>query len=66
MSRNSFASGGTKKDEEILDGNNKKVGDIRLKPSGVLWAPKGAHNWFRVDLATFADFMEKNGTKQKK
>jgi hypothetical protein len=53
-------------DFEILDGTGAKVGAIRVKPSGVLWAPKGAQKWFGVRLKAFADFMEKNGTKQKK
>jgi hypothetical protein len=42
------------------------VGAIRVKPSGILWSPKGKHNWRGVDLATFAAFMEKNGKKQSK
>jgi len=53
-------------DFEILDEAGGKVGDIRVKPSGVLWSPKGAHSWFKVDLDKFRDWMEKNGTKQKK
>ncbi|MDI9432629.1 MAG: hypothetical protein QM570_13000 [Planctomycetota bacterium] len=53
-------------DFEILDGKNHKIGGIRVKPSGVLWAPKGVQKWFRVDLKTFATFMETNGKKQKK
>jgi len=53
-------------DFEIVDGENQKIGGIRVKPSGVLWAPKGAHKWFGVDLKTFATFMETNGKEQKK
>lgn len=53
-------------DFEILDGTGAKVGEIRVKPSGILWAPRGAQGWFRVPLKAFADFMEKSGTKQKK
>jgi hypothetical protein len=52
-------------DFEILN-DSEKVGDIRVKPSGVLWSPRGSHKWFRVNLKTFADFMEKNGTEQDK
>jgi hypothetical protein len=51
-------------DFEILDGCKKKVGEVRVKPSGILWAPKGAKNWYRVDLKKFAEFMEQHGTKQ--
>jgi len=54
-------------DIEIVDGDSgNKVGEIRIKPSGVLWAPTGSHKWFRVDLETFAAYMEKEGTEQDK
>jgi len=53
-------------DFEILDGSNHRVGFIRVKPSGVLWAPKGSQKWFGVDLKTFAGYMEKNGKQQGK
>lgn len=49
---------------EILDGDSKKVGEIRVKPSGILWAPKGSKRWYRVDLKKFAEFMEQNGGRQ--
>ena len=42
------------------------VGHIRVKPSGILWAPKGAKKWYGVRLNKFAAFMEENGTTQKK
>jgi hypothetical protein len=53
-------------DHEIVDESLTVIGHIRVKPSGVLWAPKGSHNWHRVSLEDFAAFMEKNGSKQKK
>lgn len=53
-------------DFEILNKNNHRVGFIRVKPSGVLWAPKGSRRWFGIDLKTFADYMEKNGKQQAK
>jgi hypothetical protein len=53
-------------DFEIVDGAGKAAGAIRVKPSGILWSPKGKHNWRGVDLASFAAFMEKNGKKQSK
>jgi hypothetical protein len=52
-------------DFEILDGDSKKVGEIRVKPSGVLWAPKGSKRWYGVSLNTFSEFMEANGKVQK-
>jgi len=66
VSRKQFASRKFE-DCEILDGKTKnKIGHIRVKPSGVLWAPKSAQKWFRVDLKTFANFMEENGKEQRK
>jgi len=65
MSVNQFASRKFE-DFEILDGDTHKIGQIRVKPSGILWAPKNAHKWFRVDLKTFANFMEEKGKEQKK
>ena len=53
-------------DHEIINGKGLLVGKIRVKPSGILWSPKGSHNWHRVDLESFASFMMKNGTTQKK
>jgi len=53
-------------DFEILDDNNNKVGEIRVKPSGILWAPQGAHKWYGVDLKKFADFMAQNGKLKSK
>jgi hypothetical protein len=53
-------------DFEILDEKGAKVGDIRVKPSGVLWSPKGEHSWYGVDLDTFGKWMVQNGKKQKK
>ncbi|MGI9078099.1 MAG: hypothetical protein ACR2G6_12355 [Gemmatimonadaceae bacterium] len=53
-------------DHEIVDDNNKVVGHIRVKPSGILWAPSNAQKWYRVTLSDFAAFMEQSGTRQDK
>lgn len=42
------------------------IGTIRIKPSGILWSPKGKHSWFGVSVEQFAEFAEANGKKQKK
>jgi hypothetical protein len=52
-------------DHSIVDDSKRVVGHIRVKPSGMLWSPKGGHDWYGVSLAAFADFMEANGKKQK-
>ncbi|TQF40279.1 hypothetical protein UNPF46_10975 [Bradyrhizobium sp. UNPF46] len=49
---------------EMNDGD-KIVGTIRVKPSGVLWAPKGSHKFYKLSIQQFAKFAEEHGTKQK-
>lgn len=53
-------------DHEIVDGDAKVVGHIRVKPSGVLWAPANSKAWYGVKLKEFATFMEENGKRQDK
>jgi hypothetical protein len=40
------------------------IGHIRVKPSGVLWADKGGHQWHRLSIAEFAALAKKHGKKQ--
>jgi hypothetical protein len=64
MSTNSFHP--TKfQDFTIVRGNNR-VGHLRIKPSGVLWAPVNSKVWYGVRLKDFGKWMEANGTRQKK
>lgn len=51
-------------DYKIVDDKNLVVGHIRIKPSGVHWAPKNSRKWYGVSLEQFADWMEKNGTRK--
>jgi hypothetical protein len=53
-------------DFEIVDGKDRVVGHVRVKPSGVLWAPTNSRVWHGVSLDVFSDFMEKNGKRQDK
>ncbi len=54
-------------DTTIVSGEkNSVVGHIRVKPSGVLWAPVNSKVWYGVSLAAFAAFAESKGKKQKK
>ncbi len=50
-------------DERILDENEKVIGVIRIKPSGVSWKPKGLGKFYTVSLATFTDWITKEETK---
>jgi hypothetical protein len=53
-------------DFEIVDGDYHVVGHIRVKPSGILWAPPNGKTWYGVSLAVFSKYMQENGKKQKK
>lgn len=53
-------------DHEIVDDQNRVVGHIRVKPSGVLWAPANSKVWYGVSLGQFAEHMENAGKTQKK
>jgi hypothetical protein len=53
-------------DFEIIGEDDKVVGHVRVKPSGVLWAPTNAKEWYGVSLTDFAVYMIQNGKKQKK
>ena len=53
-------------DFEIVNEQEKVVGHIRVKPSGVLWAPSNAKVWYGVSLKDFSEYMENNGKKQNK
>ena len=65
MSVNSFRPNKFE-DHEIVDDENKVVGHVRVKPSGILWSPKNGKDWYGISLADFAGYLEKNGKKLKK
>ena len=53
-------------DHEIVNSNGQTVGHVRVKPSSILWSPVNGHDWYGVSLKKFGEFLEANGTKQKK
>jgi hypothetical protein len=53
-------------DHEIVDDENLVVGHIRVKPSGILWAPSNSKVWYGVTLEQFARWIEEDGKRQKK
>ncbi|HEL3200038.1 TPA: hypothetical protein ACKP7X_003550 [Stenotrophomonas maltophilia] len=57
-----------KKFEEhtLVDADNKVVGHIRVKPSGILWSPKNGKDWYGLGLDDFAEIIEREGKKQTK
>lgn len=48
-------------DHKILDKDGKAIGMLRVKPTGVLWAPKGrprdGKKFYGVSLEAFADWI---------
>jgi hypothetical protein len=50
---------------EIKEGG-AVFGTVRVKPSGILWAPKNSHYWFKLGIEKFGTLAETHGTKQKK
>jgi hypothetical protein len=53
-------------DFTIVDEDSKVVGNLRVKPSGILWAPKNAKVWYGVSIDRFGEWMEQNGKQQTK
>ena len=49
--------------ETIRDaGTGETIGTIRIKPSSVLWKPKGQHEYYSVTLGGFAGWITSPGT----
>ncbi|MBI4299352.1 MAG: hypothetical protein HY666_06300 [Chloroflexi bacterium] len=46
----------------ILDSNGAVVGAIRVKPSTILWRPKGEHQYFSIGLDIFTDWITHSQT----
>jgi hypothetical protein len=54
-------------DHEIGDAiNGSKIGELRVKPSSILWKGKSEHQYHSVSLAAFVKWITKNGTQVKK
>jgi hypothetical protein len=53
-------------DTTIVDSEGKTVGHIRVKPSGVLWAPSNSKVWYGLSLDQLATVAMEQGKKQKK
>ena len=44
-------------DHEIVTQEGKKVGEVRVTPSGVKWKAKGKQSWRSVSLPTFTKWI---------
>lgn len=52
--------------EETIVDENGVVGTLRIKPSSLLWKPKGAQKYFSVPLDKFAEWVTDKDTKARK
>ncbi len=52
--------------EETIENENGMVGTIRIKPSSVLWKPKGAQKFFSVPLSRFTEWIQGQDAKASK
>jgi len=50
----------------VIYEDDAKFGELRVKPSGILWKAKGKHSWKGVTIEQFAAFAEKEGKDQDK
>jgi hypothetical protein len=53
-------------EETIVDEDGATVGTIRVKPTSVLWKPKGQHQFYAVPLTKFATWITSPGTAAKR
>lgn len=53
-------------DHVIEDEHGLVKGTIRIKPSGIAWAPADGKKWRGVSLKRFIDFMEEHGRMKEK
>jgi hypothetical protein len=50
-------------DEEIIDGDGRLDGTIRIKPSSVMWKPSGSRMFYSVRLAKFKEWIVSKSTE---
>jgi hypothetical protein len=50
----------------IVTNSGTVVGHVRIKPSGILWASKGAKVWRGLSIKAFDNLMEEHGRPQDK
>ena len=50
-------------EETVVDSQGAVIGVIRIKPSGVLWKPKGQQKFYTVPLDKFVSWITAPGTR---
>lgn len=53
-------------EETILSTSGEVIGTIRIKPSSILWKPKGAQKYFSKPLEAFTAWITDPATKARK
>ncbi len=53
-------------EETVIDGDAGVIGRIRIKPSSVMWKPKGRGKFHSVSLDKFARWITDPDTEAKK
>ncbi len=53
-------------DHEIRDSDDKKIGTVRVKPTGVLWKPVNGQKFFSVPLEKFITWITDSSTQASK
>ena len=53
-------------EETIVDSEGGVVGTLRIKPSGLLWKPKGAQKFHMVSIEKFSEWITASATKSKR
>ena len=44
-----------------IGGDAGIIGTLRVKPSSILWKPKGSHQFFSISLDDFCDWIKTKG-----
>ena len=55
-------------DHEIQDLKGKKIGTVRVKPTGIAWKPRNARKFYSVSLDKFTEWImgDESGARQTK
>ncbi len=62
MAKYKYFGGRRHEDFVIKEGpSNRKIGTLRVRPTGILWADKGKHSWRGVSIERFAEFISTEG-----
>ena len=64
--RNEFAAPSYSEETIVDAGTRQVIGTVRIKPSSILWRPKGQQRYYAVTLDQFADWITKPATRARR